>query len=66
MTSITVEVEVNGIPFKHTATAADTRTAKKIASKQVLKCLKEQTLWNEFGKQVHTKVLSFKINRIDI
>ncbi|XP_059435828.1 endoribonuclease Dicer homolog 2 isoform X1 [Corylus avellana] len=44
MTSITVEVEVNGISFKHTATAAKTKTAIKIASKEVLKSLKEQTL----------------------
>jgi len=41
MTSITIEVEANGISFKSTATAADGRTAKKIASKQVLKSLKE-------------------------
>jgi endoribonuclease Dicer len=40
-TSITIEVKANGISFKHTATAADTRTAKKIASREVLKTLKQ-------------------------
>ncbi|GLT72572.1 hypothetical protein SLA2020_444960 [Shorea laevis] len=44
MTSITIEVEANGISFKHTATAANKRTAKMIASKVVLKSLKEQIL----------------------
>ncbi len=44
MTSITVEVEANGIYFKHTATAANKRTAKKMASKAVLNSLKEQIL----------------------
>jgi endoribonuclease Dicer len=42
MALVTIEVEANGISFKHTATAADKKTAKKIASKEVLKSLKEQ------------------------
>jgi endoribonuclease Dicer len=41
MTLMTIEVEANGLSFKRTASAADKRTAKKIASKEVLKALKE-------------------------
>jgi endoribonuclease Dicer len=39
--SITIVVGANGVTFKHTATAADKKTAKKLASKEVLKSLKE-------------------------
>ncbi|XP_034923676.1 endoribonuclease Dicer homolog 2 [Populus alba] len=39
--SVTIEVEANGRIFKHTATVADKKTAKKLASKEVLKALKE-------------------------
>ncbi|XP_022732896.1 endoribonuclease Dicer homolog 2-like isoform X2 [Durio zibethinus] len=42
--SITIEVEANGKVFKHTSTAYDKKMAKKLASKQVLKCLKEANL----------------------
>jgi endoribonuclease Dicer len=42
MASITIEVEANEISFKGSAIASDKRTAKKIASKIVLKSLKEQ------------------------
>ncbi|XP_059442582.1 endoribonuclease Dicer homolog 2-like isoform X2 [Corylus avellana] len=52
MTLMTIEVEANGFSFKHTASAADKRTAKKIASKEVLKSLKKQILRNECRKQV--------------
>jgi hypothetical protein len=44
MASITIEVEGNEISFKGSAIALDKRTAKKIASKIVLKTLKEQIL----------------------
>ncbi|KAG5240040.1 endoribonuclease Dicer [Salix suchowensis] len=42
--SVTIEVEANGRIFKHTATVADKDTAKKLASKEVLKALKESNL----------------------
>ncbi|XVF02332.1 hypothetical protein REPUB_Repub04eG0166500 [Reevesia pubescens] len=38
---ITIEVEANGTVFKHTSTASDRKMAKKLASKEVLKSLKE-------------------------
>ncbi|KAB5538633.1 hypothetical protein DKX38_016166 [Salix brachista] len=38
--SFTIVVEANGEIFKHTATAADKKTAKKLASREVLKSLK--------------------------
>ncbi|KAE8726074.1 putative WRKY transcription factor 2-like [Hibiscus syriacus] len=41
ISSITVEVEANGRVFKHTSTASDKKMAKKLASKEVLKSLKE-------------------------
>lgn len=40
VTSVTIEVEANGITYKHTATAANKATAEKVASKEVLKILK--------------------------
>ncbi|KAL6980466.1 hypothetical protein U1Q18_022104 [Sarracenia purpurea var. burkii] len=40
--SITIEVEVNGVAYRHTCTASDKKTAKKLASKAVLKSLKER------------------------
>ncbi|KAK8484509.1 hypothetical protein V6N11_021492 [Hibiscus sabdariffa] len=39
--SITIEVEANGRVFKHTSTASDEKMAKELASKEVLKSLKE-------------------------
>ncbi|KAL4318063.1 hypothetical protein GQ457_18G021210 [Hibiscus cannabinus] len=39
--SITIEVEANGRVFKHTSTASDKTMAKKLASKEVLKSLRE-------------------------
>ena len=39
--SLTLEVQANGVIHKHTCTASDKETAKKIASKAVLKSLKE-------------------------
>ncbi|KAJ6690089.1 hypothetical protein OIU85_006378 [Salix viminalis] len=42
--SVTIEVEANGRIFKHTATVADRDIAKKLASKEVLKALKESNL----------------------
>ncbi|KAL4285215.1 hypothetical protein GQ457_16G023730 [Hibiscus cannabinus] len=39
--SITIDVEANGRVFKHTSTASDKKMAKKLASKEVLKSLKE-------------------------
>ncbi|PON59109.1 Endoribonuclease Dicer-like [Parasponia andersonii] len=39
--SITVEVEANGVTYKHTSTGLDKRTGKKVACKEVLKSLKE-------------------------
>ena len=44
MASITIEVEANEISLKGSAIASDKRTAKKIASKIVLKSMKEQIL----------------------
>uniref|UniRef100_A0A7N0TZE9 Uncharacterized protein n=1 Tax=Kalanchoe fedtschenkoi TaxID=63787 RepID=A0A7N0TZE9_KALFE len=38
--SVTVEVEANGVTYKHTAVSADKETAKKVASKEVLKAIK--------------------------
>lgn len=38
---VTVEVEANGRIFKHTAISLDKETGKKVASKEVLKSLKE-------------------------
>ncbi|KAJ6718138.1 hypothetical protein OIU79_006129 [Salix purpurea] len=38
--SFTIVVEANGEIFKHTATAADKKTAKKLASREILKSLK--------------------------
>lgn len=40
--SITIEIDANGVPYKHTCTASDKKTAKKLASKAILKSLKEQ------------------------
>lgn len=40
--SVTVEVEAHGLTFKHTSSAADKKTAKKLASKEVLKALKDR------------------------
>ena len=39
--SITIEVDADGILFKHTARVADKRIAKKLASKGVLESLKK-------------------------
>lgn len=41
VTSITIEVEANGMSFKYTSLVSDKRIAKKIACKEVLKSLKE-------------------------
>lgn len=38
---VTVEVEANGRIFKHTIISLDKETGKKVASKEVLKSLKE-------------------------
>jgi endoribonuclease Dicer len=38
--SITIEVEANGVTYKHTATASDKYTAKRLACKEVLRSLK--------------------------
>ncbi|XP_022987458.1 endoribonuclease Dicer homolog 2 isoform X1 [Cucurbita maxima] len=40
-THVTVEVEANGRIFKHTAISLDKETGKKVASKEVLKSLKD-------------------------
>ncbi|XP_057984818.1 endoribonuclease Dicer homolog 2 isoform X2 [Hevea brasiliensis] len=42
MSSVTVEVKANGVKFKHTSTAANKKTAEKLASKEVLRVLKEK------------------------
>ncbi|KAM3691337.1 hypothetical protein ACB098_08G007900 [Castanea mollissima] len=52
--SITIMVVADGILFKHTATVADKRIAKKIACKAVLDCLKKHiamTRAPEVGKR---------------
>lgn len=40
-THVTVEVEANGRIFKHTAISLDKETGKKVASREVLKSLKD-------------------------
>ncbi|XP_050384255.1 endoribonuclease Dicer homolog 2 [Argentina anserina] len=42
--TITIEVEANGVTYKHSSTASDRKTAKKLACKEVLRSLKESTL----------------------
>ena len=42
--AITIEVEANGVTYKHTAKCSDKRIVEKLACKEVLKCLKEQLL----------------------
>ncbi|KAF8027787.1 hypothetical protein BT93_E0647 [Corymbia citriodora subsp. variegata] len=39
--SVTIEVEAEGVVYRHTSRAADKKTAKRLASKEVLKSLKE-------------------------
>lgn len=39
--SLTIEIEANGVSYKHTCTASNKKTAKKLASKAILKSLKE-------------------------
>eukprot|EP00257_Ricinus_communis_P014560 XP_015572262.1 endoribonuclease Dicer homolog 2 isoform X1 [Ricinus communis] len=41
MSCVTVEVEANGVVFKHTSAAAERKTAKRLASKEVLRALKD-------------------------
>nr|AXY97465.1 Dicer-like 2 [Populus tomentosa] len=50
--SVTIEVEANGLIFKHTATVADKTTAKKLASKEVLKALKESNFATSTASKV--------------
>ncbi|PRQ41503.1 putative ribonuclease III post-transcriptional gene silencing PAZ-Argonaute family [Rosa chinensis] len=40
--TITIEVEANGVTYKHASTASDRKTAKKLACKEVLRSLKER------------------------
>ncbi|KAG5549523.1 hypothetical protein RHGRI_014751 [Rhododendron griersonianum] len=44
--SLTIEIEANGVSYKHTCTASDKKTAKKLASKAILKSLKEQIIFD--------------------
>ncbi|KAF3452493.1 hypothetical protein FNV43_RR02926 [Rhamnella rubrinervis] len=44
--AITIEVEANGVTYKHTANCSDKRTAKKLACKEVLKSLKRTASLN--------------------
>lgn len=39
--TIIVEVEVNGVTYKHTSTASDKKTAERLACKEALRSLKE-------------------------
>lgn len=39
--TITVEVEANGVVHKHSSSVTDKKTAKRLASKAVLKSIKE-------------------------
>ncbi|KAI6684308.1 hypothetical protein NL676_030221 [Syzygium grande] len=39
--SVTIEVEAKGVAYRHTSRAAHKKTAKRLASKEVLKSLKE-------------------------
>ncbi|KAF4391118.1 hypothetical protein F8388_009540 [Cannabis sativa] len=41
ITSVTIEVVANGVAYKHSSFVPDKRIAKKVACKEVLKCLKE-------------------------
>ena len=52
--SITIKVEADGILFKHTATVANKKTAKKVACKAVLDSLKKHVAMTrapEVGKR---------------
>lgn len=40
VSSVTIEVEANGLVFSQTSTASDKKMAKKLASKEILKSLK--------------------------
>ncbi|XP_058216237.1 endoribonuclease Dicer homolog 2 [Rhododendron vialii] len=44
--SLTIEIEANGVSYKHMCTASDKKTAKKLASKAILKSLKEQIIFD--------------------
>nr|XP_011466081.1 PREDICTED: endoribonuclease Dicer homolog 2 [Fragaria vesca subsp. vesca] len=39
--TVTIEVEANGVTYRHSSTASDKKTAKKLACKEVLRSLKE-------------------------
>lgn len=41
--TITIEVEANGVTYKHTSKASDKKTGIKLASKEVLRSLKESS-----------------------
>ncbi|KAJ7978287.1 Endoribonuclease Dicer-like [Quillaja saponaria] len=41
---VTIEVEANGFIYNHTSTSSDKKIAKKLASKEVLKSLKERQI----------------------
>ncbi|KAB1221117.1 hypothetical protein CJ030_MR3G024362 [Morella rubra] len=47
LTSLTIEVVAMGHSFKYKATAADKRTAKKVACREVLKSLKDSALYGK-------------------
>ncbi|XP_021282374.1 endoribonuclease Dicer homolog 2 isoform X1 [Herrania umbratica] len=49
MPSITIEVEANGMVFKHTSSASNKKMAKKLACKEVLKSLKASLGGPKFG-----------------
>ncbi|XP_050208112.1 endoribonuclease Dicer homolog 2 isoform X2 [Mercurialis annua] len=44
VSSVTVEVEANGIVYAHTCTSADKKVAKRLACKEVLRVLKDNIL----------------------
>lgn len=45
-TWVTIEVQANGVTYKHTAKSSDKKMAKKVACKEVLKALKEANSLN--------------------
>ncbi|KAG7967635.1 hypothetical protein I3843_08G108800 [Carya illinoinensis] len=47
--SITVKVDAKGLPFEYTAIAANRKTARKLAYKEVLKSLKESKAFSGFS-----------------
>jgi endoribonuclease Dicer len=46
VSTLTIEIDANGVIYKYTSSASDKQMAKKIASKNLLKMLKEKAIGN--------------------